>query len=843
MGCGSSRAVTVGTGANGGYDQSPDVLKRNKGANAPYEHGSDASKASVSGNLSAAVNKKSSLRASLKSGDNTVLIALRSKRRGIMVEGTSVQVDVNYRKKLVPKAESIQKLIASALRDNLLFAALGPEEMTDIVNAMEPKQVSAGSVIIRQGEPGDNFYVIESGKFDILVGNKKVADWGDGTKYRSVGELALLYNAPRAATVRATTDAKLWAIDRVTFRHIIANASHASHERMKANLRRGILEDLSDEQIDKVATAATIVRFRKGEQIIWKGEEGETFYIIQSGSVICKNLPGDQANNVLHEGDYFGERALLKKEPRACDIFAHSEKVELIALHREDFEQLLGHLRELLEYNLGMRLLLCVPILASLPDSDRTTLFQHLRLVRYKPDQVILGQGMAVTQFFIIREGTVVVRAHGADSSYSVGRLGSKINLLANASMDRINTSEMNEIIPNSRPSSALNANPRLLDYNHPNQIKELGTLTAGQWFGENEAEEMAASPVTYVAKGYVQCFVLDSRTYSRILVPIANAMKAEAKMAASNRSSKGQRGDDRSSPEGGASPHNESYSSPKSNAVSNEVQQAPHDPPYPTSRDDRVAVKSPASRDVVEQDTWATSRRGSVLSQKHPLALRPPRERLGIPYRELVPKDTIGTGTFGRVKLVHHPRTARVFALKILQKAQIFALKQQANIMNEKELLMRINHPFIIKLYDTYKDKDRLYMLMELVQGGELFSRLQSSSTTGRVSPAEARFYAGCVLDAFEHLHSMNIVYRDLKVRCLFVEKSYRSFYSPLANLLTLICSLCSRKICSSTPTGTSKWSTLVLRRLSKIGHTPSAVLQSIWLQKLSLAKVMTKA
>ena len=63
------------------------------------------------------------------------------------------------------------------------------------------------------------------------------------------------------------------------------------------------------------------------------------------------------------------------------------------------------------------------------------------------------------------------------------------------------------------------------------------------------------------------------------------------------------------------------------------------------------------------------------------------------------------------QVKLVYHARTQRTFAMKILQKAQIQQLRQQANIMNERDLMMRIDHPFILKLYDTYKDRDRLYV------------------------------------------------------------------------------------------------------------------------------------
>jgi cAMP-dependent protein kinase regulator len=85
------------------------------------------------------------------------------------------------------------------------------------------------------------------------VNGKKVADFGDGTPNMSFGELALLYNSPRAATVISRTPSKLWAIDRRTFRGIVAKSSHAQHSRLKTTLRRGILEDLTDEQITKVA--------------------------------------------------------------------------------------------------------------------------------------------------------------------------------------------------------------------------------------------------------------------------------------------------------------------------------------------------------------------------------------------------------------------------------------------------------------------------------------------------------------------------------------------------------------------------------------------------------------
>ena len=232
-------------------------------------------------------------------------------------------------------------------------------------------------------------------QFEIFLGDRKEADWGDGTNQRCFGELALLYNQPRAASVRAATDAVVWAIGRVPFRAAIARASLAQHERLRAALRRGILSELAPETVEALTAAATVVHFRAGELIVRRGEPGEVFYIILSGSVLCKGLPGDQANNMLTAGDYFGERALLRAGEhavRAADVEAVAA-VSLIALHRRDFDAHLAPLRELLEYNVGMRLLLCTPLIGALTDADRAELFSTLDVATYADGAVIAAQG------------------------------------------------------------------------------------------------------------------------------------------------------------------------------------------------------------------------------------------------------------------------------------------------------------------------------------------------------------------------------------------------------------------------------------------------------------------
>ncbi|XP_029468818.1 serine/threonine-protein kinase Sgk2 isoform X2 [Rhinatrema bivittatum] len=130
-------------------------------------------------------------------------------------------------------------------------------------------------------------------------------------------------------------------------------------------------------------------------------------------------------------------------------------------------------------------------------------------------------------------------------------------------------------------------------------------------------------------------------------------------------------------------------------------------------------------------------------------------------------PKDfdflkVIGKGSFGKVLLAKRKCDGKFYAVKVLQKKTILKKKEQNHIMAERNVLLKnLKHPFLVGLHYSFQTSEKLYFVLDYVNGGELFFHLQRERCF--LEP-RARFYAAEVASAIGYLHSLNIIYRDLK-------------------------------------------------------------------------------
>eukprot|EP00798_Chlamydomonas_sp_ICE-L_P011017 gene11017-18981_t len=120
-----------------------------------------------------------------------------------------------------------------------------------------------------------------------------------------------------------------------------------------------------------------------------------------------------------------------------------------------------------------------------------------------------------------------------------------------------------------------------------------------------------------------------------------------------------------------------------------------------------------------------------------------------------------IGSGSYGRVSIAKHISTGRVYAIKCMSKAACLKEGQVKHVIDERNMLLKCNHPFLVSLHGTFQDEKCLYLVMQFVAGGELYTLLRDR---GRMREEHARFYAAQIILVLEYLHNKGIVHRDLK-------------------------------------------------------------------------------
>jgi len=553
-----------------------------------------------------------------------------------------------------------------------LFKRLPQPDHKSLADAMTPQNFQSGNVIITQGDDGDSFYLIQDGTCNVDIDGKTVATLKRGDYF---GEVALLRDEPRTATIVATSKVETLMVTRETFVKLGLNSKLDFPKRwavagggnkvsvkppspktpderalikkaLQANVNLTSTVELDDDKMNRMIDLMWAGEYPKGTKLITQGDlKADYFYVILTGEFeIQKSEEGGGSEKQaaaatlgkLGPGQSFGELALMYTAPRAATITATSD-AKVMELDRPQFKNILASASDQMT-KVYFRYLDNMEIFDALKDEEKTLLAKSLLEKPFAKNDVIFEQGDKGDMFYILVEGSVAVE----------------------------------------------------VDKKKMTDLK--ATSTEPQFFGEKALlnNEPRAATLKVTSEGATTLCV-DKVSFDMLLGPLDQLQKR--------------------------------------------------------GKDGTATVQKVGAGGAPEGRTFGQINRKDL-------------KRLGL----------LGCGGFGAVEMVEHVKTSETYALKALSKGYVVKSGMQQSVISEKNVQLMCDSPFIVTLYETYNGDQSLYFLLELALGGELYATYNKKNMWG--NDACAKYYVAGTTYAFEHLHSKKIVFRDLKPENLLLNE-----------------------------------------------------------------------
>lgn len=599
--------------------------------------------------------------------------------------------------------------------DNTQNVHEGESRIDLLLRAMERRVVEVGTLLIQEGEQGDEMYAVESGSMEVSIKNKFIRNLGPGN---IVGELALLYSAPRSATVRCTSQCVLWSLHRHLFKHVQALASSASLLQRSTWLHNcPLLSKLDPMDLPRLTSVLGQRTFEAGQVLVQEGAILPVVMLIERGTgVVLKqggypHLAGEALTASNMKKVYDGYSIVRPKQGRRKSVSAMSvtQLKEFITQTRVDFEE--GK-----EAEEGAT--------ASTQDANRNNNSNG-----DSPDSASNGASSSQGK-----------SAAGAPSEGSfTGAVDSTSSPFDDAASPRaVSMSSDSLVHDNSLSPDALERSTSSSS-SFPAQIARKRRVSSAGFQGGAVAGSMSGSEEVDVIDGKV--IVYEGCVFG---MPILTSKMGE---------------------EGSWQ-----WSESGNGAIC----------PVTVIAHTQMRV-SYFTLDMFERVLGPIQNvLGGAVSAKNQLAKdEEAAALLRFVDMDFEPRQVLGSGSFGVVTLEKHKQGTAygdLFALKHLSKAGAVEGGQIRHVLDERRLLLSCSKcPFILRLYGTFQTRNTVVMVTEVLLGGDLWSLMYEGNFTNGLTLDMVRFYSAAIVGGLHHMHKKGVAYRDLKPENLMLdEKGY---------------------------------------------------------------------
>jgi cGMP-dependent protein kinase len=633
---------------------------------------------------------------------------------------------------LDPREKSPEDLlkIKKIIKKHFLFTSIPKSELKVLVKDFLIYKYPDDSYVFCQGSNGNYFYIITTGAVEVIINDQTKSFLN---KESCFGDIALLHDSPRSATIKTIEPTELWVLSRPSFRRAIKSVSKTRFSNNKSFLDSiPFFKALNIKQKNQILGLAVSQDFKCGDRIVTEGDPGDIFYVILKGIVSC-SIDGLEVRR-LGVGEFFGEQALLYTNQRTATVTALSD-ISVLSIGGEDLIQVFQSKLQDVIYKNSQRIAM-----------ERNSLFKYLtkeqieaciesmEILSYESNDLVFKKGEQMDEviFFVMRGsvssestskslfdcfGDVQLRTGFSyysedfiadeDSDLACLSLASLEDAIGGKISSIIALNEMISIIKQVhilRPLSSENLKKvvsllKELNYNEKDLIFKQGDTGDSFFIVKEGRVDIIKEGIFLRSVGKNDYFgeraILSSETRS------ANAVARTASVL------------------------------------------------WALSKADFFRIIEP-------------------VMQKH-LLKRIQLQNDSIQLEDLVFIKVIGEGTFGKVLLVKDIKEEVFYALKVINRWKVSEYNMFENLKHERDILLQLDHPMLMKLVKTFKDEDWIYFLCEYVAGHDLFDVLR---ILHKIDDDVSRFYIGASLLVLKYLHEKSIIYRDLKPENIMIDE-----------------------------------------------------------------------
>ena len=625
-------------------------------------------------------------------------------------------------------------LIENTLITHFFMKILNKQAREAVIQEMSLVEVKKNKFIFEQGNIGNYFYILKKGIAQLTINNKVVRVIKIG---ESFGELALLHDAPRSGTVVTVTDCLLWTLERRNFRKIIEHITKINYEE---NLRFidsiPILSHI--EQYQKTILSSSLFKeeFQPNTIIVKKGELATCLYIIKEGEVECVDDDGNVIRT-LKSGDNFGERSILVDTKRTLDVITKTKCI-CYSISISTLKSMLSDkYRSFLYLNFMKSAFKNSKFFNKFSGDLLNNIFQHFEAVNLGKDYVAFPIGHVKSSTMVIMIDGNLINSKNGEIIASRGDILFEKELLSLSKekttyalfpnpdalfieadtkkiMYELQCASFNEIMNKCEIIESL-SKISLFKNLPQNKLSEISTMIHIEKFNPGQkiiSEGDKAGKFYIVKNGEVNISVrgqylrtLNSKEYFGERALLTKELRTATAI------SKGK---------------TELYS-------------------------------------LYKEDFLRTIE----LNMKNFLMNRLYLQDDTIELKDLYFIKELGSGNYGSVSLVYCEKNNYMYAIKAISRKHINYEHLHHNLDLEKGILLKVDHPFIVKLVKCLKDENNIYFLMEYLKGKELFDVIRD---IGLLNKSQTLFYSASMLTAINYLHERKFIYRDLKPENIIV-------------------------------------------------------------------------